>query len=98
MVADLERIADGELDHPLPTGRSAELGVLRRSIDRMTARLKERLSAFQASVHQVREQHEALEVRVEERTPALAEANAEAHLSTGIMTHDSRSPSPRRSP
>jgi two-component system, NarL family, sensor histidine kinase BarA len=88
LVADIERIADGDLDHPLSDAGTAELGVLRGSIDRLTARLREQLAAVQSSEQRVREQNETLERRVHERTRELDEANQEAHLYIDIMTHD----------
>lgn len=88
LVEDIERIADGDLDHTLTDGGSAELWSLRVSIGRLTAQLLEQLAAVRQSEQRVREQNEALELRVEERTRELAEANEEAHLYIDIMTHD----------
>ena len=88
LVDDIERIAGGDLDHPLSDAGTAELGVLRASIDRMTARQRDQLAAVRVSEQQVREQNEVLERRVYERTRELAEANQEAHLYIDIMTHD----------
>lgn len=88
IVDDVERIAGGDLDHPLSEAGSAELGTLRESIDRMVARLREQLGAVQASEQRVRDQNVALEERVHERTRELDEANQEARLYIDIMTHD----------
>lgn len=88
VIVDVERIEAGDLDHPLSEAGSAELGVLRESIDRMTTRLREQLAAVRASEQRVREQNEALERRIHERTRELDEANEEAHLYIDIMTHD----------
>ncbi|HIH04049.1 MAG TPA: HAMP domain-containing histidine kinase [Methanoregulaceae archaeon] len=88
VIVDVERIAAGDLDHPLSEAGSAELGVLRESIDRMTARLREQLVTVRASEQRVREQNEALERRIHERTRELDEANEEAHLYIDIISHD----------
>ena len=88
LVDDIERIAGGDLDHPLSHAGTAELGVLRASIDRMTGRIREQLAAVTASEQLVREQNETLEQRVYERTRELDEANQEAHLYIDIMLHD----------
>jgi two-component system, NarL family, sensor histidine kinase BarA len=88
LVEDIGRVADGDLDHPLSEAGSAELGVLRLSIDRLTARLREQLAAVRASEQRMREQNEALEQRFDERTRELDEANQEAHLYIDIMLHD----------
>lgn len=90
LVDDIERVADGDLDHPLSDAGTAELGLLRQSIDRMTGRLREQLAAIRASEQRVREQNESLERRVYERTRELDEANQEAHLYIDIMLHDFR--------
>lgn len=88
LVGDIERIADGDLDHRLTDGGSAELWSLRVSMERLTTQLLEQLAAVRLSEQRVREQNEALELRVAERTRELAEANEEAHLYIDIMTHD----------
>lgn len=88
VVDDVERIAQGDLDHPLSEGGSSEFGVLRESIDRMVARLREQLETLRASEQRVRDQNEALERRVHERTRELDEANQETRLYVDIMTHD----------
>lgn len=88
VVDDVERIAQGDLDHPLSEGGSSEFGVLRESIDRMVGRLREQLETVRASEQRVRDQNEALERHVHERTRELDEANQEARLYVDIMTHD----------
>jgi len=60
--------AAGRLDHPVDTRATGEVGVLARSFDEMIQELR-------ASQKQLEDYSKGLEIRVEERTAELAQAN-----------------------
>ena len=68
LTVEAERIAGGQLDWPIPELGGDEVGRLGKSLDRMRQNLRRLLD-------DVAEVNAGLEVRVEDRTRALAEAN-----------------------
>ncbi len=88
IIADVEQIAGGDLDHPLTRIGLDEFDRLQRSIERMVGQLRAQIAAVRTSEQQVRQQNEALEHRVEERTRELSAANEEIRLYMDILTHD----------
>ena len=64
------KVAEGDLDFSIPMNSSDEIGILARSFNQMTGRLKEAHTEIQNWVH-------TLETRVTERTNELQEWNKE---------------------
>jgi signal transduction histidine kinase len=69
LTAEAERIASGQLDSPIPLLGHDEVGQLGQALDRMR-------QSLQALVARVERANQELEVRVEERTRDLHQANA----------------------
>jgi two-component system NtrC family sensor kinase len=70
IVQATERVRHGDLDHPIPTRRTDEIGLLAASFNLMTTSLAQ----AQAELRQL---NENLERQVEERTNALKSAQAQ---------------------
>ncbi len=71
LIEGTRRVADGVLDEPIPIAHRDEIGVLARSFNDMTRRLKEAMQV-------IRHYNETLEQKVEEKTGELR--NAQEHL------------------
>jgi len=66
LVKGTSKVAEGDLDFSIPLNSTDEIGILARSFNQMTRRLKEANNEIQTLVH-------TLEKRVEERTNELRE-------------------------
>ncbi|TAJ44161.1 sensor histidine kinase [Methanofollis fontis] len=88
MVADVDQIAHGDLDHRIQHTRGVELTRLEESINAMVGTLKSSLTRAQESEEALKQTNENLEKIVEKRTADLQNANAEANLYLDIISHD----------
>ena len=67
VIAGTRRVADGDMDHPIPVRSRDELGELSQSFNDMTRRLKEAMEV-------VRHYNRTLQSKVEEKTAELRQA------------------------
>ena len=88
IVSDVNRIANGDLDHPIRSSHGTELFRLSESVGAMVASLKENIQRLRVSEETLRQYGTQLEDLVRERTAALEASNQTATLYLDIMVHD----------
>ncbi|WP_343089334.1 HAMP domain-containing sensor histidine kinase [Methanocalculus natronophilus] len=88
LVDDTDRIAGGDLDHPITPSRLPELRSLSFSLQSMVTHLKEMMQRLSASEEALKAKNEELEDTVLERTSELSDAHAQANFYLDIITHD----------
>lgn len=88
VVEDIDRIAQGDLDHRIRHTQGLEFSRLENSINAMVGALKASLGRAQESERALREYNENLEAIITERTAELKASNEEANLYIDIMSHD----------
>ncbi|MGC9435938.1 MAG: sensor histidine kinase [Methanomicrobiales archaeon] len=88
IVADIDRIARGDLDHTIRQAPGAETRRLVESITTMVAALKEQIQRTEESEARLREYSRNLQDQVDERTRDLRVANERLTLMNSIIRHD----------
>jgi PAS domain S-box-containing protein len=68
-------VSGGDLGHPFETDAAGEVGALARAFARMTATLRDTIDEQRATAEELRQSHEELEKRVDERTADLQTVN-----------------------
>jgi signal transduction histidine kinase len=88
VVEDIDRIAQGDLDHRIRHTQGIEFSRLENSINAMVLALRTSLGRAQESERALREYNENLETIIARRTAELKASNEEANLYIDIMSHD----------
>ncbi|WP_187287566.1 HAMP domain-containing sensor histidine kinase [Methanolacinia petrolearia] len=89
LVDDVDKIASGDLDHQIRTGRGGkEFAHLEASISNMVERLKKTISKVRESEELIKRQNDELETIVASRTKEALEKSNEANFYLDIITHD----------
>ncbi|WP_052418687.1 HAMP domain-containing sensor histidine kinase [Methanolacinia paynteri] len=89
LVDDVDKIASGDLDHQIRTGRGGkEFADLEASISNMVERLKKTISKVRESEELIKRQNDELETIVASRTKEALEKSNEANFYLDIITHD----------
>jgi len=88
VIEDIDRIAQGDLDHRIRHTQGIEFSRLENSINAMVVALRTSIGRAQASEKTLREYNENLEKIIAQRTVELKAANEEANLYIDIMSHD----------
>jgi len=88
IIGDIDRIARGDLDHPIREAPGADTRRLAESINTMVTSLKGQIQRAEASETRLREYSGTLEEQVDRRTRDLREANQKLTLMNSIIRHD----------
>jgi len=88
IVCDIDRIARGDLDHPIREAPGADTRRLAESVNTMVTSLKKQIQRAEASEARLREYSGTLEEQVDRRTRDLREANQKLTLMNRIIRHD----------
>ena len=88
ILADIEQIAGGDLDHEIGGGSGTEFARLRQSINTMVAALKQNIDQIRKSEAKIKCYSENLEEMVNWRTANLQRVNEQLNLYIEILTHN----------
>jgi two-component system, NarL family, sensor histidine kinase BarA len=88
IVEDVDRIADGDLDHRITVSTGTDLARLEQSINAMVTTMKVNIRRLRQSEKTARQYSEQLEDLVQSRTSELRTVNQTANLYLDIMIHD----------
>lgn len=88
IVADIEQIAGGDLDHQVRGGSGTEFTRLRQSINTMAVTLKGNINQIRKSEEKIKCYSENLEEMVNNRTTNLQLANEQLNMYLEIITRD----------
>ena len=88
ILADIEQIARGDLDHQIGGGSGTEFARLRQSINTMVATLKHNIDQIRTSERTIKSYSENLEEMVNRRTANLQLANEQLNVYLDIITRD----------
>lgn len=88
VIEDIDRIAQGDLDHRIRHTQGIEFSRLENSINALVTALRTSIRRAHESEKTLRKYNENLEKIIAQRTAELKAANEEANLYIDIMSHD----------